>query len=627
MGVLSNELKNIKEHINQAKDVINTKYQEVNKQPISTLTTGELAEKIDEIPALDTSDATATPQSILEGETAYVKGKKEIGVIRNYCGSGYSQGISITGDSDATNTFTCNISSNIYIDSGTKLLLPVSELKRWGLTPDIIVKGKSFYGISGTGETGIQTGDANATSSDILKNKTAYVNGKKVTGTLQDYRNKATTTNIKLNGNTITVSLPELAVYDSTSVISISFSKIANLIGLKGDIIKKGESILGIEGDYSKPPAIPDNGKYFNIDELVNCNVSMKMGFWELASGGVLVPAHPSKNSSKMCDLYRRIYNAYYYNGDCDGYYTEDNPSVIYKPTYQHPSFERALSVYTGDLGLNLDECNEVFRKIRYDCSELIPKFSGFGYSPNNNGTVDFMFLSAFDIETLNNYRNTCLNTFNEICSIIQKTYGIPWKGGPKFFDCVNSFDMVYTTKQKVQIAKVIHDYLVLNNTYGWSSIKNLDQTMYPALSKGIQTPVCASYAHAFQWCCHKFGIFALPVMGTAGDTSGPSNGRHMWNMVCYESYNCAVTNAYTEPQSWCEVDVTWDDPSTNTTYCTWEFFNTTTSYMKSNYGGNRNRAILDTTSFGNEAYRHFVCNNCACTQHKYNGTQHYGGM
>ena len=287
MGVLSNELKKIKEHIDQAKDTINGKYKEVNKAPIDTLTTGELSEKIEEIPALDTSDATATPQDILETQTAYINGIKETGVIKNYSGNGNSQNIHITSDSDLADNFTCSLYNAGYMDVNTKLFLPISELKQLGLTSDIIVKGKSFYSISGTGETGINTDDANASASDIIKNKTAYVKGSKITGSLLDYSNTVISVTTKLNGDAIDITLPAKAVYDKNSVISIPFSKIANLIGLTGSIIKDGEFVLGIEGSYTKPsspPSVVPDGTYLDFDKSI-FSFLMKWGIWEISGG------------------------------------------------------------------------------------------------------------------------------------------------------------------------------------------------------------------------------------------------------------------------------------------------------------------------------------------------------
>ena len=62
------------------------------------------------------------------------------------------------------------------------------------VTPDKLAKGETAHDaagepITGTMEPGIDTSDATATASDIAKGKTAYANGKKITGTVYNYGN------------------------------------------------------------------------------------------------------------------------------------------------------------------------------------------------------------------------------------------------------------------------------------------------------------------------------------------------------------------------------------------------------------------------------------------------------
>ena len=67
---------------------------------------------------------------------------------------------------------------------GTTVLV---DLTGDSVTPDKLAKGETAHDaagepITGTMESGIDTSDATATADDIAKNKTAYVNGEKITG-------------------------------------------------------------------------------------------------------------------------------------------------------------------------------------------------------------------------------------------------------------------------------------------------------------------------------------------------------------------------------------------------------------------------------------------------------------
>ena len=64
----------------------------------------------------------------------------------------------------------------------TKITIPGDE----DFKPENIVKDKEIFGLKGTHED-LNTSDATATALDMIKNKTAYVNGIKITGTIEKY--------------------------------------------------------------------------------------------------------------------------------------------------------------------------------------------------------------------------------------------------------------------------------------------------------------------------------------------------------------------------------------------------------------------------------------------------------
>ena len=602
MGTISEQLSALNEELKNAKKSINNKYNTMGMPSIDKLKIRELSTKIDDIPVLNTNDATAIASDIMKDKTAYGSHQKIVGTIEDLSSS------SVDLDMTSPDNLEFKTKATGYISSNTKFKVNTSLFaQKIGLVSSVIQKGKTILGIQGN-YVGLDiTKDATAKDSDIVKNKTAYVNEQKVTGSLQDYTGTTVNTIAKLKNKSIAITLPTKAVYDELSSITINLSEIATLIGLTSDKIKEGEEVLGVIGSYSKPP----EGDYVDYETTNKFfNFPFKWGYWELSSGNY---------SGSVQKLYKRLYNAYYYNGECDGYYVDDDKNTIYAPTYDHKNLGHSLSCYVYDLNITPEECNEVWRKVWYDCPELMIKFGGYYYS-TKNGYVNFMFLATFDVATRNDYKNTCLNTFKEISNIVKNTYGITYKGDLSDYDSF-LYTEAYTPQEKFKIAKVIHDFLVLNNSYGYSSIEHLDQIMYPALSKGKYTPVCASYSKSFQWCCQKYGIYNLPVVGYAGEN-------HLWNMVCYERYDNSVINGHNNPAVWNEVDVTWDDPTNgDPTVCRWDYFNVTTSYMSSNAGGNRTRSIWGSTSNNNEAYRKYISSTCTCTTYKYNGSTNYGGL
>ena len=162
---------------------------------------------------METSDATATAASIKDGETAYIDGVKVEGnmpVNGAISGkittkdqtieipAGYTPGGSVALDSDAVaNLIVANIRKGVTIlgttgsmdstegmKTQTKNVTPSKSAQT--ITPDSGYNCLSSVTVAAIPAEYITTTDATAAAADIVKGKTAYINGKKVTGTHTD---------------------------------------------------------------------------------------------------------------------------------------------------------------------------------------------------------------------------------------------------------------------------------------------------------------------------------------------------------------------------------------------------------------------------------------------------------
>ena len=133
--------------------------------------------------------------------------------------------------------------NKVIIGSEVKL-----DLTQDDITPDKLAAGikahdKSGAPIVGSSTFDADTSDANAVAAELLKDKTAYVNGVKVTGTMPN--NGAKTLNIVNKSTPVTIPT---GFHDGSGKAQIAADEQAKLIPKN---IREGITVLGVTGTMS----------------------------------------------------------------------------------------------------------------------------------------------------------------------------------------------------------------------------------------------------------------------------------------------------------------------------------------------------------------------------------------
>lgn len=140
------------------------------------------------------------------------------------------------------------------------------------------------------------TADATATAADILANKTAYIAGEKITGTIQN--------NSALSGTISDINTPYVipqGYYDGTSSVSIDSDQQSKIIASN---IREGVEILGVVGTmtgtedvnaqqktiiptFTQQTIVPDSPTYNYLSSVTVSAIPITMT--DNAAGGVTV--------------------------------------------------------------------------------------------------------------------------------------------------------------------------------------------------------------------------------------------------------------------------------------------------------------------------------------------------
>ena len=202
---------------------------------------------------IDTSDADATSDDICMGKTAYVNGEKITGKV-------FEAGITTMSTSNVTDTnYSVDVKSIMNQDylfrKNGSLTYSVSYknmANAIGLTPEKLVEGNTVIGVSGI-QKALDTSDADATSDDICMGKTAYVNGKKITGKVFEAGiTSMMTSDIEVNDSRINITkvMPQDYLFRKNGSITynVKHADMSKAIGLTPEKIVEGNTIIGVAG-------------------------------------------------------------------------------------------------------------------------------------------------------------------------------------------------------------------------------------------------------------------------------------------------------------------------------------------------------------------------------------------
>ena len=484
--------------------------------------------------ASDIIDYTGDPNQLITnyvrtGQYADTKtmviGEAQIGTLFIYDYEPYST--TYTSENDYHGVIIYRLDSIVSIENNTGRLTPIKKyLERKPL----------------------DTSDATATSNDLLAGVTAYVDNRKITGTIEPIADMtmktASTVYVPQDDSTslvFTSKMTDRGVIDKdvTYQLIANSQTVASAIGLAPDIIKNNVNILGVSGTYDSNPE-EYNAKFIvgdmvtgltpmkllvSVEKLDTSNVTDASGIF---SGCYSLGSVPPMNLDKATALDSTFYNC---------------TNLVYMPELSIPMCKTLSSTFynCGKLSqVNLSNTGNVYSlsSAFYNCRKII-SIPNLNYSNCNSyySTFDKTGLAGdIDMSFVNFIPNryySFTNTFNQ-CTEITSISNLNLAGMPVGNGAISTTNMFrgcsnLVSLDNVYLPNIADGCTMFSGCYNLTYINNSDMQL-------CQNYYYANYAAMFSGCSklesvpsniwkHLFGYNMTSMFSNCQNLKGiPSN-------------------------------------------------------------------------------------------------------